>query len=73
MATTWERHATNDYAVGSTWDGIVQPTTWHQFTIADCADITLEYCGTAPSFGDVWIVLLPSCPADGRLYPGDFQ
>ncbi len=55
---------TSDYLAGSVWDGTVLPSTWHAFTTTTCADVTIDYCGTVPSFGDVWIVLNTGCPAD---------
>ena len=55
---------TNDYAVGSSWDGTVLPSTWHAFTTSTCANVTIGYCGTSPAFEDIWIALNTACPAD---------
>lgn len=56
-----------DYAPGTLLDGNGLASVWHGFTTTDCADITLSYCGTTPPFGNVWIVLATSCPADDNL------
>lgn len=39
-------------------------TVWHAFTIADCADIAVSYCGTLPLPDVYWAVLSLNCPAD---------
>lgn len=57
---------TNDAAVGSAFEGAV-PTVWHRFTTTACANVTLDYCGTAPAFDEVYIVLTPDCPADSAI------
>jgi len=37
---------------------------WEAFTLAEKADVTLDYCGTTPSFELVYIVLADACPCD---------
>ncbi len=55
---------TNDYAVGSAWEGTILPSTWHAFTTTTCTNVTISYCGTNPAFEDIWIALNTGCPAD---------
>lgn len=56
--------ATNsgDFVPGSELDGEAA-TVWHAFTTTECTNVTVSYCGTTPAFGNVWIILTPSCPA----------
>lgn len=37
---------------------------WEAFTMAEKADLVLDYCGTSPSFELVYIVLADACPCD---------
>jgi hypothetical protein len=39
-------------------------TVWHAFTITDCADLAVSYCGTLPLPDVYWAVLTLDCPAD---------
>lgn len=41
-------------------------TVWHAFTITDCANITLAYCGTATAPSNYWAALFEACPADNN-------
>ncbi|MFH0982359.1 MAG: hypothetical protein V2A79_12580, partial [Planctomycetota bacterium] len=34
---------------------------WEAFTITSCMDLTLDYCGTVPAFGNAYLILLPEC------------
>lgn len=36
-------------------------TTWEAFTITDCADVTVDYCGTDPAFGEFIVNLVSDC------------
>ena len=58
---------TGDYVPGSTLDGSGFASVWHAITTTECTDLLVEYCGTTPAFGNVWIVLATSCPADNDL------
>ncbi len=60
--TTVGATSTGDAVAGSPMDDNV-PKVWHAFTLADCADVTVAYCGTTPAFDQVYIVWT-SCPAD---------
>ena len=35
---------------------------WEAFTITECSDVTLDYCGTSPAFGNAWLNLAEGCP-----------
>ncbi len=60
---------TNDYEPGSLIDSLASAdglnSVWHAFTLGDCADVTIAYCGITPAFGNVWIVLSDMCPIGG--------
>lgn len=58
----------NDYAVGSDLEAIGLPSVWHAFTITECADVTVSYCGTTPAFLDFWIVLTTDCPGSDLVF-----
>jgi hypothetical protein len=60
--TTAGATSTDDFAPGSALDGL-GATVWHAFSTTECADVTIDYCGTAPPFLSVWIFLSPDCPA----------
>ncbi len=36
-------------------------TVWEAFTITECADITVDYCGTSPAFGQWFVNLVDDC------------
>ena len=42
-------------------------TVWHAFTITECANISVAYCGTLPLPAVYWAVLATTCPADDNL------
>ncbi len=56
---------TDDYAPGSDLEG-GDPSVWHAFTTTECSHLTIEYCGTIPTFDLVWIFLSTNCPADNN-------
>ena len=62
-----------DYVPGSDLDVEGLPSVWHAFTIADCADVTVNYCGTTPEFLNFWIVLATQCPADALVFSTSFD
>lgn len=47
-------------------DGVAK--VWHAFTLAQCADVSVTYCGTAAPFDEVYLALSASCPADQPLF-----
>ena len=42
-------------------EGIGFNTTWEAFTIGSCADVTVDYCGTTPPFGQYFVNLVSDC------------
>jgi hypothetical protein len=41
------------------------PEAWIVFTLPECMDVTIAYCGTTPAFNNGYIVLDQSCPCSG--------
>jgi len=37
------------------------PEVWHAVTINECMNIKLDYCGTDPSFGNIFSVIFENC------------
>jgi hypothetical protein len=35
---------------------------WEAFTVPQAANVTLDYCGTSPAFGNAWLNLALGCP-----------
>jgi hypothetical protein len=48
---------------GSTIDcpSLGTPEVWHNITTTECMDITIDYCGTAGPWGNVYIVMTEGC------------
>ena len=49
---------------------------WEAFTLSGSAagwDITLDYCGTTPAFGNAWLNLTPECPCVTFTAAGAFE
>ena len=38
------------------------PNVWEAFTLTECSNVTLDYCGTSPAFGNAWLNLGIGCP-----------
>jgi len=47
--------------------GVDYPIVWHAFTLATCANVTVEYCGNAPGFAGIYVVLAQACPMDENV------
>jgi gliding motility-associated-like protein len=45
------------------------PQVWEAFTITECANVTINTCGTAPIFTEMFTVISNACPAD---FPSTF-
>lgn len=57
--------------LGSTNDCSLLPTigeSWQAFTINECMDVTISFCGTAPVFGNVYTVVAEGCPCGNLLF-----
>jgi len=46
---------------------------WEAFTLTSQADVTLDYCGTSPAFGNAWLNLAYGCPCDSFTVGGVFN
>ncbi|HOP06205.1 MAG TPA: choice-of-anchor J domain-containing protein [candidate division Zixibacteria bacterium] len=46
---------------------------WEAFTIETMADVTLDYCGTSPAFGNVWLNLAIGCPCADFTTAGTYN
>lgn len=42
-------------------EGLGAPSVWEAFTLADCANVTLDLCGTTPAFANVFDALYRDC------------
>jgi hypothetical protein len=58
-----------DAVAGNILDQYPSPNTWHAFTTAECADVTVSYCGTNSGWSNVWKLLTTGCPADSIINP----
>ncbi len=52
---------TGDNTGATDSEGLGFNTVWEAFTINACADVTIEYCGTNPAFGEYVINLTDDC------------
>jgi hypothetical protein len=43
------------------------PETWAAFTITASCSVTVDYCGTTPAFGTVFIVMADACPCGNNI------
>ena len=46
---------------------------WEAFTITQAANVTLDYCGTSPTFGNAWLNLAMGCPCAEFTSAGTFN
>ena len=44
------------------------PEVWHAFTTTECMNVKVDYCGTYPAFGNIYIVVVQGCPC-GSYHP----
>jgi hypothetical protein len=44
------------------------PEVWHAITTDVCMDLSINYCGTNPVFGNVFGVINSGCPCEGTVY-----
>lgn len=54
-------------------EALGQGSAWEAFTLTGEADITIDYCGTAPAFGEYFVVVFTGCPLSGAIYPGSYD
>ncbi|MBP7450063.1 MAG: T9SS type A sorting domain-containing protein [Flavobacteriales bacterium] len=55
--------ATDSYGFGN--------DVWEAFTTTECADVTVSYCGTDPSFGGAFTNLFVGCPLNNLVFIGE--
>ena len=55
--------ATDSYGFGN--------EVWEAFTTTECADVTVAYCGTDPSFGGAFTNLFVGCPLNNLVFIGE--
>lgn len=65
--TTTGATINGDYTDGSIMFGFGVPSVWHSFTTTECANVRIDYCGSASVFSDYWNVLVLDCPATDNL------
>lgn len=51
--------------------GIAQ--VWETFTLTECANVTIDYCGTAGPFGNAFLAVFVDCPFSGFFQAGTFD
>ncbi len=54
-------------------EGLGNGSVWHAFTISECLNITLDYCGTTPNFGNGLTSLFNGCPSTGIVGAASFN
>lgn len=47
--------------------------TWETFTLSECANLTIDYCGTAGPFGNAFTALFIDCPFSDWIVAGSFD
>ncbi len=58
---------------GATTDcALLGDEAWHAFTTTECMNVTVDYCGTTPAFGNVYIVVVDGCPC-GNYVIGSYN
>lgn len=58
-----------DNTNASNTEGLPLPSLWHAFSIAECQDITIDLCGTTPTFLNWSTALFVDCPATTPIFP----
>lgn len=47
------------------------PEVWHAFTITECMNVTIDFCGTDPAFGSAYMTISDACPCSHLISPFD--
>jgi hypothetical protein len=60
---------------GATVDcpGLGWAEVWEAITTSECMDITIDYCGTAPAFSNVFIVVADACPCGAFVFANNWD
>jgi hypothetical protein len=70
---TFNGDNTNALAIGDCASFSSYPNVWEGFTTTECLDITVDYCGTTPAWGDIWLGLAIDCPCTGTIAYASFE
>ncbi|MEO7082482.1 MAG: hypothetical protein ABIY71_13185, partial [Flavobacteriales bacterium] len=54
-------------------EGLETPAVWEMFTITECADLQLSYCGTTPPFQNGFTGLYQGCPYTSSITAANFD
>lgn len=54
-------------------EGLGFNSAWEAFTISACADVKIDFCGTAMGVEDFWLMLYTSCPATDGIIAGSYN
>lgn len=54
-------------------EGLGQGSVWHSFTTTECLNVTVDYCGTEPAFGNGFVSLFNGCPSTTVVGTADFD
>lgn len=49
-------------------EGLGAPSLWHAFTVSECVDVTLDYCGTPSVFANAFLNLFTTCPPTDAVF-----
>ena len=44
---------------------LAYPNVWHAFTIDECMNVSVDFCGMNPVWGNVWLGIAIGCPCEG--------
>jgi len=63
--------ATGDGTGATASAGFPVAEVWEAFTLSECADVTIDFCGSVPMAPDLYINLFDACPIGASLPVGD--
>jgi len=68
VGTTETFTGNNEYATNDCAADAPATEAWEAFTLTEKADVTIDYCGTAPAFELVYIILYDACPCGESIF-----
>ncbi|MBS1546432.1 MAG: T9SS type A sorting domain-containing protein [Bacteroidetes bacterium] len=54
-------------------EGLGFPSVWEAFTLNECADVKISFCGTAPKILDFWLLLYTACTGGDSFHSGSYD
>lgn len=54
-------------------EGLGNGSVWHAFTTTECTNVSVDYCGTTPAFGNAFLSLFLGCPFTDFSAATDFD